>query len=54
MLTGLNNRRHFFELAELELTRAGRHGKPFSLLMLDWTISNPLTTPTDITSAMWH
>ncbi|BCK87021.1 hypothetical protein MIZ01_0791 [Sideroxyarcus emersonii] len=35
MLTGLNNRRHFFELAELELTRARRHGKPFSLLMLD-------------------
>lgn len=35
MLTGLNNRRHFFELAGQELTRSRRHGKPFSLLMLD-------------------
>ncbi|PIW51340.1 MAG: sensor domain-containing diguanylate cyclase [Zetaproteobacteria bacterium CG12_big_fil_rev_8_21_14_0_65_54_13] len=35
MLTGLHNRRYFFELAELELARAKRHGKQFSLLMLD-------------------
>ncbi|MFI4940151.1 MAG: diguanylate cyclase [Burkholderiales bacterium] len=35
MLTGLNNRRHFFELAEQALARAKRHGDPLSLLMLD-------------------
>jgi diguanylate cyclase (GGDEF)-like protein/PAS domain S-box-containing protein len=35
MLTGLNNRRHFFELAERELARAKRHGEPLSALMLD-------------------
>ncbi len=35
VLTGLNNRRYFFELAELELARAKRHGNQFSLLMLD-------------------
>lgn len=35
MLTGLNNRRHFFELAEHELARAARHNEPLSLLMLD-------------------
>jgi len=34
-LTGLNNRRHFFELTEHELARAKRHGEPFSVLMLD-------------------
>lgn len=35
VLTGLNNRRHFFELAELELQRARRYDKPLSILMLD-------------------
>lgn len=35
VLTGLNNRRHFFELAEQELARAKRHGEPLSVLMLD-------------------
>jgi diguanylate cyclase (GGDEF)-like protein len=34
-LTGLINRRHFYEQAELELARAKRHGEPLSLLMLD-------------------
>lgn len=35
MLTGLNNRRHFLELAEHELARSRRHGEPLSALMLD-------------------
>lgn len=35
MLTGLNNRRHFFELAEHELARARRHDQPLAVLMLD-------------------
>lgn len=35
MLTGLSNRRHFFELAEKELARARRHHEPFAVLMLD-------------------
>ncbi|MBP9218204.1 MAG: diguanylate cyclase [Sterolibacterium sp.] len=35
VLTGLNNRRHFFELAEHELSRARRHDLPLSALMLD-------------------
>lgn len=35
MLTGLNNRRHFFELAERELARARRHDELLSALMLD-------------------
>jgi diguanylate cyclase (GGDEF)-like protein/PAS domain S-box-containing protein len=35
VLTGLNNRRHFYELAERELSRAKRHGEPLSVLMLD-------------------
>lgn len=35
VLTGLYNRRHFFELAEQELARVRRHGEPFSMLMLD-------------------
>lgn len=35
VLTGLHNRRHFFELAEQELTRSRRYGKQLSLLMLD-------------------
>lgn len=34
-LTGLTNRRAFLEIAELELGRARRYGKPFSVLMLD-------------------
>jgi diguanylate cyclase (GGDEF)-like protein/PAS domain S-box-containing protein len=34
-LTGLNNRRHFYELAEQELARARRYGKPLAALMLD-------------------
>lgn len=35
VLTGLHNRRHFFELAEQELIRSKRYGKQLSLLMLD-------------------
>lgn len=35
LLTGLNNRRHFFELAEQELARAKRYGAPLPVLMLD-------------------
>lgn len=35
MLTGLANRRHFMELAELELSRACRYGDPLTVLMLD-------------------
>ena len=35
MLTGLGNRRHFFELAEKELARARRHHEPLAILMLD-------------------
>ncbi|MBX7099086.1 MAG: diguanylate cyclase [Myxococcaceae bacterium] len=34
-LTGVFNRRHFFELAEAEVTRAGRHGRATSVAMLD-------------------
>jgi diguanylate cyclase (GGDEF)-like protein/PAS domain S-box-containing protein len=34
-LTGLFNRRHFVELAEVELTRAARYGYPISVVMLD-------------------
>lgn len=34
-LTGAFNRRHFVDLAELEVARARRYGDPFSLLMLD-------------------
>lgn len=34
-LTELANRRHFLELAEAELARTQRYGKPFSLMMLD-------------------
>jgi diguanylate cyclase (GGDEF)-like protein/PAS domain S-box-containing protein len=34
-LTGLNNRRHFFHLAEQELARTKRYGGPFTVLMLD-------------------
>ncbi len=34
-LTGLFNRRHFFELAERELARARRSGLPLSIVMLD-------------------
>jgi len=34
-LTGLNNRKHFFELAEREVTRAARYGNPLTVLMID-------------------
>ena len=34
-LTGLFNRRHFFNLAEIELSRALRYGLEVSLIMLD-------------------
>ncbi len=34
-LTGLANRRHFFEVAEAELARSRRYEAPLSLLMLD-------------------
>lgn len=34
-LTGISNRRHFLDLADLELARARRYGRPFSILMLD-------------------
>lgn len=35
MLTGLYNRRHFFELAEQEMARATRYGAPVAAMMLD-------------------
>jgi diguanylate cyclase (GGDEF)-like protein/PAS domain S-box-containing protein len=35
LLTGINNRRHFFELAEQERVRAKRYGAPLPVLMLD-------------------
>ena len=34
-LTGIPNRRHFLNLADLELARARRYERPFSMLMLD-------------------
>jgi diguanylate cyclase (GGDEF)-like protein len=34
-LTGLNNRRYFFELAERECSVARRHGRPLSVVMID-------------------
>jgi diguanylate cyclase (GGDEF)-like protein/PAS domain S-box-containing protein len=34
-LTGLNNRRHFYELAEQEIVRTRRYGKPLAVMMLD-------------------
>jgi len=34
-LTEAPNRRHFLDLADLELARARRYGRPFSVLMLD-------------------
>jgi diguanylate cyclase (GGDEF)-like protein len=34
-LTGLYNRRHFFELAENEIARARRYSHPLALMMLD-------------------
>ncbi|MBI1175466.1 MAG: diguanylate cyclase [Sideroxydans sp.] len=34
-LTGVSNRRHFIEMAEQEILRARRYGKPLSVLMLD-------------------
>lgn len=35
VLTGLSNRRHFYELAEHEVARARRYGTPLAALMLD-------------------
>ena len=34
-LTGLYNRRHFFEMLDVEMNRADRTSRPFSLVMLD-------------------
>lgn len=34
-LTGMNNRRHFLELAELEFSRMQRYDRPASLLLID-------------------
>jgi diguanylate cyclase (GGDEF)-like protein len=34
-LTGISNRRHFFELAEREMSRSRRSDKPLALMMLD-------------------
>ncbi len=34
-LTGLGNRRHFFELAEAEIRRSSRYGHPFTLAYID-------------------
>ncbi len=34
-LTGLGNRRHFFETAEAEISRARRYGHPFSVAYID-------------------
>jgi diguanylate cyclase (GGDEF)-like protein len=34
-LTGIANRRHFYELAQLELARADRHGQPFTVAYVD-------------------
>jgi diguanylate cyclase (GGDEF)-like protein len=34
-MTGIYNRRHFMSLADLELTRSRRYGRPVSFLMID-------------------
>jgi diguanylate cyclase (GGDEF)-like protein/PAS domain S-box-containing protein len=34
-LTGLYNRRHFFELAEMEIARSSRYGHPLACIMFD-------------------
>jgi diguanylate cyclase (GGDEF)-like protein/PAS domain S-box-containing protein/putative nucleotidyltransferase with HDIG domain len=34
-LTGLYNRRYFFEMLDVEMNRAGRTGRPFSVVMID-------------------
>jgi diguanylate cyclase (GGDEF)-like protein len=34
-LTGIANRRQFYELAELQIARAGRHGEPFTVAYVD-------------------
>jgi diguanylate cyclase (GGDEF)-like protein/PAS domain S-box-containing protein/putative nucleotidyltransferase with HDIG domain len=34
-LTGLYNRRHFYETLETEMSRTKRYGQPFSLILLD-------------------
>ena len=34
-LTGLYNRRHFYETLEVEISRTQRYGRPFSVVMID-------------------
>jgi len=34
-LTSLNNRRHFFDLAEMEVARSARYGHPLACIMFD-------------------
>ena len=34
-LTGINNRRHFLDLAQKEISRSIRYDRPFSMVMLD-------------------
>jgi diguanylate cyclase (GGDEF)-like protein len=34
-LTGIANRRHFYELAELQIARANRYGEPFTVAYVD-------------------
>ena len=34
-LTGITNRRHFFEQAEAEFARAGRYQRPLAIMMID-------------------
>jgi diguanylate cyclase (GGDEF)-like protein len=34
-LTGVANRRYFYELADMEIKRAHRHGRPFSVAYMD-------------------
>jgi diguanylate cyclase (GGDEF)-like protein/PAS domain S-box-containing protein len=34
-LTGLYNRRHFYETLDIEMSRTQRYGRPFSLVMVD-------------------
>lgn len=41
-LTDLNNRRHFIELADNEISRAIRHGRPLSLCILDVDLFKPV------------
>src|SRR5690606_26807878 len=41
-LTDLNNRRHFIELADNEIARAIRHGRPLSLCISDVDLFKPV------------